>query len=129
VLLSLPVHLALSGAAAIAGYALGMETPLGLLLTVVPVLFLAAAVPLTYQGLGVMEYLGTLLIVGAGVAGATENQLIGMLLVARFYQIFYSLLGSIFLLGGEIHMHPEREPEQPASEEGPSIAAHATAAA
>ncbi len=106
VALSLPVHLALAGATAIAGYALGMETPLGLLLTVVPVLFLAAAVPLTYQGLGVMEYLAASLIMGVQ---ASENQIIGMLLMIRFYQIFYSLLGSLFLLRGDIHMHPEQE--------------------
>jgi len=113
VALSLPVHLALAGATALAGYALGMKTPFGLLLTVVPVLFLAAAVPLTYQGLGVMEGLGKALIVGVT---ATENQLIGMLLMIRFYQIFYSLLGSLFLLKGDIHMHPEREAAAPGSE-------------
>ena len=106
VLLSLPVHLALSGATALAGYALGMETPLGLLLTVIPVLFLAAAVPLTFQGLGVMEGLAMVMIAGSG---ATENQIVGMLLVIRFYQIFYALLGSLFLLGGNIHLHPERD--------------------
>ncbi|MEX2215839.1 MAG: lysylphosphatidylglycerol synthase transmembrane domain-containing protein [Phycisphaeraceae bacterium] len=109
VLMSLPVHVTLAGATAIAGYALGMESPLGLLMTVVPVLFLAAAVPLTYQGLGVMEGLAMVLIMGAG---ATENQIIGMLLMIRFYQIFYSLLGSLFLLRGDIHMHPERDEEQ-----------------
>lgn len=103
VLMSLPVHLALAGATAAAGYALGIDTPLGMLLTVVPVLFLAAAVPLTYQGLGVMEGLAIALLLGAT---ATENQIVGMLLMIRFYQIFYSLLGSLFLLKGDIHMHP-----------------------
>jgi uncharacterized protein (TIRG00374 family) len=120
--LSLPVHLALAAATAMAGYALGMDTPLGLLLTVVPVLFLAAAVPLTYQGLGVMEYLGKMLIVGVG---ATENQLIGMLLLIRFYQVFYSLLGSLFLLRGDIHLHPEQV-AAPADE--PPLTANAAAA-
>ncbi len=123
--LSLPVHLALAGATAIAGYALGINTPFGLLVTVLPVLFLAAAVPLTYQGLGVMEGLGKALIVGVT---ATENQLIGMLLMIRFYQIFYSLLGSLFLLKGDIHMHPEREttPQESDASDAP-ITANAAA--
>lgn len=125
VALSLPVHLALSGATAMAGYALGIESPLGLLLTVVPVLFLAAAVPLTYQGLGVMEGLAMALILSTT---ASENQIVGMLLMIRFYQIFYSLLGSLFLLRGDIHMHPEREAEAPAAVEVTPMNANAAAA-
>ena len=125
VALSLPVHLALAGATAMAGYALGMDTPLGLLLTVVPVLFLAAAVPLTYQGLGVMEGLAMALILSAT---ASENQIVGMLLMIRFYQIFYSLLGSLFLLRGDIHMHPEREAEEPEAAENAPMNANAAAA-
>mgnify|MGYP002624221642 CR=1 FL=1 len=115
VLMSIPVHVTLAGATALAGYALGMDTPLGLLMTVVPVLFLAAAVPLTYQGFGVMEPLAMLLLASPG---ATANQIIGMLLMIRFYQIFYSLLGSLFLLRGDIHMHPEREEEMKDTGEG-----------
>lgn len=106
VLISIPVHIALASGTALAGYALGMETPLGLLLTIVPVLFLAAAVPLTYQGLGVMEGLAMALILNPN-GGATENQIVGMLLLIRAFQIFYGLLGSLFLLKGDIHMHPE----------------------
>jgi glycosyltransferase 2 family protein len=106
VAISLPVHLALASATAVAGYALGIDTPLGILLTVVPVLFLAAAVPLTYQGLGVMEGLAMMLLLGST---ATENEIVGMLLLIRAYQVFFGLLGSMFLLKGDIHMHPEQE--------------------
>jgi hypothetical protein len=49
-----------------------------------------------------------------------------MLLMIRFYQIVYALLGSLFLLKGDIHMHPEREPE--AQLEQPPITANAAAA-
>ncbi len=108
VLMSVPVHIALATGTALAGYALGMETPLGLILTIVPVLFLAAAVPLTYQGLGVMEGLAMALILNP-TGGATENQIVGMLLLIRAFQIFYGLLGSLFLLKGDIHMHPEQD--------------------
>jgi len=103
--LSLIVHLFIATATATAGYALGMDKPLGLLLTVVPVLFLAAAIPISPQGIGVMELLAIALIVDPPLA--TTNQIVGMLLLIRIYQIVYGLLGSIFLFKGDIHLHPQ----------------------
>ncbi len=104
-LLSVPVHLLLATAAALAGYALGMDVSFGLLLTVVPILFLAASMPISYQGLGVMEGLAMAMILNP--PAATSNQIVGMLLLIRIYQITYSLLGALFLLKGDIHMHPQ----------------------
>ncbi len=111
VAISVFVHILLVSATGAAGYALGMSTPYGVLLTVVPVLFMVGAIPLTYQGLGVMEGLAIALLKYPG--SATANQLVGMLLLVRLYQVFYGLLGSTFLLRGDIHMHPEQQPQQP----------------
>ena len=107
VLVSVPVHLLLAMATAAAGYALGMDVdvaPPRLMLTVVPVLCMAGALPLTYQGLGVMEGVGRVLI-----QGVSFNQIVGMLMMLRLFQVVCSLGGSLFLLRGDIHLHPERE--------------------
>ncbi|MCC7205503.1 MAG: flippase-like domain-containing protein, partial [Phycisphaeraceae bacterium] len=110
--MSMGVHFLLVCASALGGYALGLGTPLGVLLAVVPVLFMAGAVPLTYQGLGVMEGLGVALLgasetgAAAGVtSGGTANQLVGMLLLIRLYQMSYSLIGSYWLLRGDVRLH------------------------
>lgn len=99
------VHVCLVMAASASGYALGMDRPLVLLITIVPVLFLAGAVPISYQGLGVMEAVGAALLVSP--PHCTTNQMVGMLMLVRVYQMFYSLLGSLFLLRGDIHLHPQ----------------------
>lgn len=100
ILMSLPVHMCLALATSLAGWALGMKTPLEVLLVVVPILFLAGSLPLTYQGLGVMEGLGVAMLVHPYLA--TVNQVVGMLLVIRLYQILYSLTGAIFLLRTDV---------------------------
>ena len=105
VLVSVPVHILLAMAVTTAAYAFGVDsaevTP-GFMLTVVPVLSMAGSLPLTYQGLGVMEGLGRVLI-----EHATFNQIVGMLMMLRLFQIVWSLGGSLFLLRGDIHLHPE----------------------
>ena len=78
-------------------------------MTVVPVLILGGAVPLTYQGLGVMEWIGERMLVNP--PEVHFNQIVGMLLFFRLYQIGYALLGSLFLLKGDIHLHPEMDDE------------------
>lgn len=106
-LLSLPVHLMISVATALAGYALGMSLPWAVLLTVVPVLLLAGAVPLTYQGLGVMEGIAIAMLLEPPLA--TANQIVGMLLMLRLFLIVCALAGSLTLLGGDVHMFPPAE--------------------
>jgi len=103
ILLSVLVHMVLAAATALAGYALGMNVPLGVLLTVIPIVFLLGAAPLTYQGLGLMEWLATLLLVSTDMANA--NQVITMLMMARVYQIIVGLGGAVLMLQGDIHLH------------------------
>lgn len=105
VLVSLPVQLALSWATAMAGYGLGIDpdrAPLLLMMVVTPVVFLVGAMPITFQGVGVMEWTAGQLLIPTGAA--TFNQIVGMLLLARLFMVFYSLLGSLYLLRGDIHL-------------------------
>lgn len=109
VLMSIPVHLLLVASTAIAGYALGMRpTSPGLLLTVIPVIFLTGAVPITPQGAGVWELLGKTMLLHPPYV--TMNQIVGMLFMIRFYQLMYSLTGAIYLLRGDVHLHPDKYP-------------------
>jgi uncharacterized membrane protein YbhN (UPF0104 family) len=110
VLMSVPLQMMLAISAAMAAFALGIElrwATFVLLVAVVPILFLVAAVPISYQGFGLMEGTGFFLLAAPGVANT--NQITVMLLLARLFQVFYSMFGSLFLLGGDIHMHPEQE--------------------
>ena len=103
--LGVMVHLLVATSTALAGYALGAGTPFGVMLNVVPVLFLAAAVSPIYQGLGIMELVATALLLDAPIT--TANQIVGMLLLTRLYQMAWSLLGAPLMLGGDIHLRPE----------------------
>ena len=102
--LSIIVHICQITATALAGYAMGMSLPMSLLLTVLPVVLFAGALPMTYQGLGVMEALAVAMLVTEGAAAT--NQVIAMLVFFRLYLLAYSLLGSFILLRGDIRLHP-----------------------
>jgi uncharacterized protein (TIRG00374 family) len=106
--LSVIVQLLLASAATMAGVSLGISHDVGVILAVMPILFLAAAVPMSWQGVGVMEAMGILILAAPDLA--TPNQVIGMLLIYRGYELTWSLLGALFLLKGDIHLHPEAEP-------------------
>jgi hypothetical protein len=101
-----PVHLMLATSTALAGYAMGMETKFGLLLTVIPVIFLSGAIPIAPpQGAGVWEYLGKTMLNNPPFV--TMNQIVAMLMMIRIYQLLCSLTGSIYLLKGDVRLHPE----------------------
>jgi glycosyltransferase 2 family protein len=109
VLVSLPVHFCQALATTLAGWALGMELPIELMLTVLPVVFLAGSVPLTYQGLGVMEALAVAMLLPSEYADA--NQLVSMLVLIRLFLIVYALIGAALMLRGDIHLFPQVEEE------------------
>jgi len=113
VLVSLPIHFCQALATTCAGWALGMGLSAGLMLTVLPVIFLAGSVPLTYQGLGVMEYLAVAMLLPSPVADA--NQLVSMLVLLRLFLILYALVGAAQVLRGNIHLFSQ--PEVPSGEE------------
>jgi len=100
--MSVPVHILTSSSIALSGYAIGVEESFGVMLTVVPVISLGGAIPISYQGLGIMEAIGKALI-----KGGNTNQIVIMLMLVRFYMVTYSLLGGLFLMRGDIHLHPK----------------------
>jgi len=104
--ISVIVHTCLMTAAALAGKALGVEHALGVMIAVLPVVFLAGALPITYQGFGVMEGLTLALLKTPGLA--TANQLVGMLLLFRLCMLVFALMGSLVLLRGDVHLFPEQ---------------------
>ena len=107
--LSIGVQTLLALAATFAGVSLGIGHDPWVIMAIMPVLFLAAAIPMSWQGVGVMEGLGILLLAAPGLA--TPNEVIGMVLIYRGYELAWSLCGSVLLLKGDIHLHPERYPE------------------
>jgi uncharacterized membrane protein YbhN (UPF0104 family) len=113
VLISIPVHMLLAMAVASAGYAMGMNTEAasrGLMLIVMPVVTMVGALPVSVQGIGTMEAAAAALL-----PDVSFNVIVGMLMMLRLYQAFWSLTGALFLLRGDIHLHPESqaEPMQP----------------
>ena len=116
--LTLVVHGLLTASAACAGLALGLgeHTTLGRLLVVLPLCIASAAVPLTYQGLGVMEALA---ISTLAAGDAADNGIVGMLLFLRGYQLSSGLVGAALLLASPVKDAPgEDAPGEDAPEEG-----------
>lgn len=114
-LTSFPVHICGVVAAAMAGWALGMQTSLGLLLVAVPLIILVGALPLSFMGLGVMEPVGIALLAGPDF-GATPNQIVAMLLLLRIFSVIISMSGGIFVLRGNLKLHPpDVMPDEPTS--------------
>ena len=101
--LSVPVHLALSVGTAMSGYAIGVPTPLLLLVTALPIVFIVGALPLTFMGLGVMEPTAVALLTG-GEDAATANQVIAMLMAWRGYLLAYAIIGGALMLGKGMHL-------------------------
>ncbi len=96
--LSVPVHVTLSIATAMAGYAVGAPTPLIMMVTALPIVFIVGALPLTFMGLGVMEPTAIALLTG-GEDGCTNNQVIAMLMAWRAYLLAYAMVGGVLMLG------------------------------
>jgi len=80
---------------------------------VIPVTFLIGSLPVSPQGIGLMEFFT---VTALARSGAFPNQVVGMLIMTRVYQMVYSLLGSVFLLQGDIQLHPQEEDDPPADE-------------
>ena len=70
-----------------------------------PIIFIAASIPLTWQGAGVMEVVGISLLAGVGMANV--NQIVAMLLLYRGLELAWGLAGSVLMLRGDIEIHPE----------------------
>jgi glycosyltransferase 2 family protein len=105
-------HLCLCTAAAMAGLALGLDAEPRKVLAVLPVAFAAAALPVSYQGLGVMEGVAYSLL-DAGRASWTP--IVGMLILYRLYMLGWALLGALGLIGGNVRLNAATSADNPAS--------------
>jgi uncharacterized membrane protein YbhN (UPF0104 family) len=104
---SVCVQILLASAAGACAWAVGATHDITVILAVMPILFLAAAVPLTWQGAGVMEVLGIALLAVPEVASV--NQVVGLLVLYRCLELSWGLVGATLMLGGGISLHPERQ--------------------
>ena len=105
IMISALAHFLLALALALAGLALGVSAPIQLLMGINPAIVFVGALPISYQGVGVQEGVAQAMIADH----ATMNQIVGMLMFFRLYMLVYALCGSLFLIGGDIHMRPPSE--------------------
>lgn len=91
--LGLVIHVALAGAAVAAAFALSVDLLPGAVFVAVPIALAAASVPLTYQGLGVMEGIAVLML-GVGDDAALTNAVFAVFLIHRLALVVVSLPGA-----------------------------------
>ncbi len=97
---SFPVHATVVTSAMLAGMAFGLPLHWQYYWVCVPVIVLAAAIPISFQGAGVMEALTVLLTHSQGVS---VSQAVALAMSVRMVQILWNLAGGVFVLRGGIH--------------------------
>lgn len=113
-LLSLAVQTLLALVAGCCLRSLNAPVEVSAILVAMPLIFLAAAIPISWQGVGVMELAAIGLLVGD--AGTSVNQIVAMLLLYRGIEFAWSLVGAVPILRGGVRIHPERPLETAGSE-------------
>jgi len=105
-IMTFPVHLTTILSAIFAGMAFGLSMHTLYYFTVVPVLVLVSAIPLSPQGAGVMELFAVQLTKNQGV---TVSQAIALAMAVRFGQMFWNLVAGLFVLRGGYHAPSQQE--------------------
>lgn len=105
-LVTVPVHITVMVAAMLAGKAFHLPLTTGYYFVVVPVTVLAGAIPISPQGAGVMEFFAIRL---TARQGATVAQAFALTMSIRLQQIFWNLIGGIFVVTG--HYRPQEKDE------------------
>jgi hypothetical protein len=106
--MTFPVHMTTIACGCLAGAAFHIHMSFWYYWTVVPVITLVAAIPISPQGAGVMEAFAILLTKDQGV---TVTQAIGLANALRFSQMFWNLLAGLFVLRGGYHAPSAKEAE------------------
>ena len=106
--LSLPVHMTTILSATFAGWAFRLPLPVFYYWVVVPVVALVGAIPISPQGLGVMEGFTVALTRGHGVS---ISQAFALTMSIRMVQVVWNLVAGVFVLRGGYHAPTEREQE------------------
>jgi uncharacterized protein (TIRG00374 family) len=119
-LVSLPVHGAVVMSAMFAGFAFGLPLHWAYYWVCVPVIVLAAAIPISPQGAGVMEFFAVLLTRRQGV---TVSQAFALAMSIRVVQMLWNLTGVIFVIRGGYHAPSQKEAEELEEGDGETPAA------
>lgn len=116
-IVSFPVHMTTIVSASLAGQAFSL--PLGVFdyWYIVPVVVLSGAIPISPQGAGVMEFFAIQL---TRPHGCTVAQAFALAMSIRLVQIFWNLLGGIFVFRGGYHAPTEREQDELTRETEPA---------
>lgn len=102
-IVTFPVHITVTVSAMLAGMAFDLPlTPL-YYWAAVPVIVLVGAIPISPQGAGVMEIFAVQLIKNQG---GTLSHAVALTMSIRFVQIFWNLIGGIFVLRGKLSAPP-----------------------
>lgn len=105
-LMAFPVHFAGIMSASMAGHAFGLKLDNLYYWSVVPVIILVGAIPISPQGAGVMEYFAVELTKRHGV---TIGQAFALTMSIRLMQMLWNLTGGIFVLRGGFHTPTDAE--------------------
>ena len=106
IIMTFPVHMTTIISATFAGKAFGLRLAALYYWAVVPVITLMGAIPISPQGVGVMEPLAVELTRRQGV---TVSQAFALVMAIRFSAMFWNLVASIFVLRGGYHAPTEAE--------------------
>lgn len=106
VVMTFPVHITTIVSATFAGNAFGLPLHWLYYWAIVPVITLVGAIPISPQGVGVMEPLAVELTRRQGV---TVGQAFALVMAIRFCQIFWNLVASLFVLRGGYHAPTQQE--------------------
>jgi uncharacterized protein (TIRG00374 family) len=106
ILMTFPVHLQTVVSAMLAGQAFGLKISSGYYFVFVPVVVLAGAIPVSPQGVGVMEAFAYYFL---RQQGATLNQALALTMSIRLVGIFWNLMGGLFVLRGGYHAPTTKE--------------------
>ena len=123
IVITFPVHLCAILSALMAGKAFGLPISAEYYFIVVPVVVLVGAIPISPQGVGVMEGFAYYL---TRPQGATLNQALALTMSIRMVAIFWNLVGGIFVLKGGFHAPTESERQEVAEEEADEVGSIST---
>lgn len=107
--ITLPVHTTVVISAMLAGMAFGLPISPIYYFVAVPVIVLVGAIPISPQGAGVMEFFAVILL---QTKGATVGQAVALTMSMRVVQIFWNLIGGIWVATGGYHPPTEAERDQ-----------------
>lgn len=96
-IMTMPVHVTTIVSAMLAGMAFALPISIGYYFVSVPVIVLSGALPLSPQGVGVMEYFAFRM---TERQGATIGQALVLTMSIRLVQMLWNLAGGVFVLRG-----------------------------